>query len=483
MEPSRINDGKSSIGFEKLGNHDPLVWIESTTTPIQLVVNPDQQLEKFLSLLAKDLQALIISDSDVTNLNEASSILKQFLGNISCLDSGAGLNYIPIDLVKEWQISFDEDDKVEILQLLGESVRCYGSVVLDIKVGEYEEKSAKFYIWEVPDTIVGFSSLQSMGLIPSIHKVEDKASKKNIPVVEKIPSCDNTSDGGSITPVENTNRIMLNVELLSTYVPKIIPYRKIKNPELAELTKRRLQEEVDMGCYVKVSRSEVKSAHPVVIVPKENSVRICGDYTYLNKSVVKPPSVELANIQSVLSIPKGKLRYLSKLDISNAFKQCLLPPHILDHSVITTQFGFYKPLRGVFGISSIPILFEQELSYLFQDLQVIRYLDDLFIYGESLEEHNYFLSKCKEIMAQWNLPVNESKEQILAPEIDFLGYIIRCDGSITAKEKYKKMLYQRPTSNSQLLSFIERMTYLKQMFSDFSKTMRPLYVKSNEKFY
>ena len=132
------------------------------------------------------------------------------------------MNYIPIDLVKEWQISFDEDDKVEILQLLGESVRCYGSVVLDIKVGEYEEKSAKFYIWEVPDTIVGFSSLQSMGLIPSIHKVEDKASKKNIPVVEKIPSCDNTSDGGSITPVENTNRIMLNVELLSTYVPKII---------------------------------------------------------------------------------------------------------------------------------------------------------------------------------------------------------------------------------------------------------------------
>uniref|UniRef100_A0A0N5BUX4 Uncharacterized protein n=1 Tax=Strongyloides papillosus TaxID=174720 RepID=A0A0N5BUX4_STREA len=81
MEPSRINDGKSSIGFEKLGNHDPLVWIESTTTRIQLVVNPDQQLEKFLSLLPKDLQALIISDSDVTNLDEASSILKQFLGN------------------------------------------------------------------------------------------------------------------------------------------------------------------------------------------------------------------------------------------------------------------------------------------------------------------------------------------------------------------------------------------------------------------
>ncbi|CEF61464.1 Hypothetical protein SRAE_0000058800 [Strongyloides ratti] len=148
----------------------------------------------------------------------------------------------------------------------------------------------------------------------------------------------------SIKSMNNTNRIMLNVELLSIYVSKIISCRKITNPALVELTKRLFQEEVDLECYVKVPRSEVQSVHLVVIVLKENSVWICGDYTYLNKCLVKPTSVELINIHSVLAIPKHKLRYLLKLDILNAFKQCLFPSHILDQSIITTQFGFYKPL-------------------------------------------------------------------------------------------------------------------------------------------
>lgn len=81
MEPYKINDSKSSIRFDKLGNHDLLVWIEATTTRIQLVVNPDQQLENFLSLLPKKLQSLIIVDNVVTCLSDASSILRSFLGD------------------------------------------------------------------------------------------------------------------------------------------------------------------------------------------------------------------------------------------------------------------------------------------------------------------------------------------------------------------------------------------------------------------
>ncbi|CEF61456.1 Reverse transcriptase domain-containing protein [Strongyloides ratti] len=522
MEPYKINDSKSSIRFDKLGNHDLLVWIEATTTRIQLVVNPDQQLEKFLSLLPKKLQSLIIVDNVVTCLSDASSILRSFLGDrrnslpneLNCtdkeaevasllltvlrspthfvkdwlkegevvnleslknfeltnhslltkdeqankkkpfvqqqgekfklklddkpgflvsyvpkwcmsvvfneksyvnsyLDSGAGFNYIFVDLVKQWALPMDENDTIKILQLLGASVHCYGSVILNIKIGAHSKLASKFYVLEVSHTIIGLTS----------------------------------------------------VELLDNYVPKIIPYRKITNVALAKLTKRKLQEEVDSGCYVKVPKCEVLSAHPIVAIPKKESVCICENYTYLNKFIEKPSSMELVNIQSVLAIPKHKLRYLSELDISNAF---------------------FKPLREVFGISSISILFEQELYNLFQDLQIIRYLDDLFIYGKSLEKHNHSLFKCKEIMSSWNLPVNETKKQILALEIDFLRFTIGCDGSVTAKEKYKpydlfKSIIHRFFQNNEV--FVHESKFMKIVPQANDETVYAFIFCDNQLFY
>uniref|UniRef100_A0A913I586 Integrase catalytic domain-containing protein n=1 Tax=Strongyloides stercoralis TaxID=6248 RepID=A0A913I586_STRER len=230
-------------------------------------------------------------------------------------------------------------------------------------------------------------------------------------------------------------------------------------------------------------KQAITNCSQITIVSKGKDVRICGSYVRLNQFIKDGPQMDMTNILTILATPKHQFKYLSQLDIKDAFKQCTLPEHILDAAVITTTEGYFRPLKEVFGIKSIPNWFDLELATRFKYLPIVRYLDDIIIMAESLQQHDSILSQCRTILHEWNLPTNPKKEKILVPEVEFLGHFIRTDGTVTPMSKYSEAHYTRPTSNATLQSFNGQVTYLKHAFPDFAKTMKLLYVKGNKTFF
>ncbi|XP_058448821.1 uncharacterized protein LOC131428795 [Malaya genurostris] len=66
--------------------------------------------------------------------------------------------------------------------------------------------------------------------------------------------------------------------------------------------------------------------------------------------------------------------------------------------------------------------------YEIKDVKAIVYLDDIIVFGTTVEEHNNNLSKVLKALRQHNLKVEPGKCQILKDEIKYLGHVIDQNG-------------------------------------------------------
>lgn len=69
-----------------------------------------------------------------------------------------------------------------------------------------------------------------------------------------------------------------------------------------------------------------------------------------------------------------------------------------------------------------------DILYLFLDIFVIIYIDDIIIYSWSKIEHKEYLHIILKILHKYKLYVKKSKCQFRQSEIDFLGHHIMAQG-------------------------------------------------------
>ncbi|CAH2100780.1 unnamed protein product [Euphydryas editha] len=111
----------------------------------------------------------------------------------------------------------------------------------------------------------------------------------------------------------------------------------------------RLQRE---GVIYKVDRSDY-GTHIVAVIKSNGDIRICGDYKITLNPILKDFHYPLPRIEEIFSILAGGEQY-TKLDLSNAFQQCLLHEESQAMTAITTHVGTFVYRRVPFGIKCIP---------------------------------------------------------------------------------------------------------------------------------
>ncbi len=223
---------------------------------------------------------------------------------------------------------------------------------------------------------------------------------------------------------------------------------------------------------------------PMVAVPKKTGqIRICVDLKQLNKAVKRDKFV-LPTIDDIL--PKlAHAQVFSLLDAASGFWQLPLDIDCAKLTTFINPFGRYFFRRLPFGITSVPEIFQREMSAILKDLEgVAVFMDNILVYGNTPEEHEYRLHRALEAVDRAGLMLNTEKCLLRQGQLRYLGHIIDKEGihSDTAKIEAITNL-EKPKNISELRRIFGMIHYLGRYVPHLSDVIRPLNDLLNEMQY
>ena len=121
----------------------------------------------------------------------------------------------------------------------------------------------------------------------------------------------------------------------------------------------------------------------MVPVPKKNGkVRICVDFTALNRNVCRERYILPTVDESLTKLSEGKV--FSTLDANSGFWQVPMGTESRHLATFITPIGRFCFNRLPFGISSAPKHFQRRMSTILDSIfGVLCNVDDILVYGEN----------------------------------------------------------------------------------------------------
>ncbi|KAK7925636.1 hypothetical protein WMY93_007946 [Mugilogobius chulae] len=238
--------------------------------------------------------------------------------------------------------------------------------------------------------------------------------------------------------------------------------------------RRHLQQLLEAG-ILKESRSPYAS--PIVVVRKKNgSIRICIDYRTLNSRTI-PDQYTIPRIDDALDCLTGS-KWFSVLDLRSGYYQIAMSEEDKEKTAFICPLGFYQFERMPQGITGAPATFQRLMEKAVGDmhlLQVIVYLDDIIVFGKTLEEHEQRLLKVLDRLEEYGLKVSIDKCQFCQSQVKYVGHIVSEAGIATDPEKVAVVKnWPEPTDLKSLRSFLGFCGYYRRFIASYSTIVRPL---------
>ena len=155
--------------------------------------------------------------------------------------------------------------------------------------------------------------------------------------------------------------------------------------ELQEL-KVHIQELLDKG-FIRLSTS-LWGASVLFVKKKDKTLRLCIDYRQLNKVTINN-RYSLPRIDDLFNQLRG-VRVYSKIDLCTGYHQLRVREADIPKTMFRTRHGHFEFTVMPFGLTNAPTTFMDLMHRVFQpylDQFVVVFVDDIFIYSKSKEEH------------------------------------------------------------------------------------------------
>lgn len=169
---------------------------------------------------------------------------------------------------------------------------------------------------------------------------------------------------------------------------------------------------------------------------------------------------------------------IGKCDLKSGFHQIEVEKFDRQKTAFSTDKGHFEFIRMPFGLKNAPATFQRAMNNILGDLVgrcCLVYLDDIIIFGSSLQQHLENLNKVLERLIKSNLKVQLDKCEFLKKECEFLGHIVTQDGIKPNPNKIEKILdWPIPKTTTQIKGFLGILGYYRKFIRDFAKLTKPL---------
>ena len=131
-----------------------------------------------------------------------------------------------------------------------------------------------------------------------------------------------------------------------------------------------------------------------------------------------------------------------------------------------------------FGLTNAPAVFMDYMNRIFRpylDKFVIVFIDDILVYSKTEEEHVEHLRTVLQILRDGKLYAKLSKCEFWKSEVKFLGHVVSKQGIAVDPAKVEAVMnWERPTSVTEIRSFLGLAGYYRRFIKGFSQLALPL---------
>jgi transposase InsO family protein len=216
---------------------------------------------------------------------------------------------------------------------------------------------------------------------------------------------------------------------------------------------------------------------PIVVVrKKDGDIRLCVDFRRLN-AVTSRPIFPIPATQHLFDTLEGS-GYFSSLDLSQGYHQIPVAKCDIPKTAFTTRKGQFEYLRMPMGLCSAPGSFQKVMHSVLRNEnweKCLVYLDDILIFGRTMEEHNDRLATVLTRIRDSGLKLSPSKCHFAKKEVEYLGHVISSAGIKTSQRKIDKVKnWPSPNNETELRSFLGLCGYYRRFIKNYSSIVAPL---------
>ncbi len=249
--------------------------------------------------------------------------------------------------------------------------------------------------------------------------------------------------------------------------------RKIPFP-LRKTVKEKLMKMVDDGVITPITEP-TDWVSPMSIASRKGKIRLCIDLTRLNRNV-KREIFPIPPIEESLAKPRGA-KIFSKIDANSGFHQCNLAEESKKLTTFLTPFGRFYFNKLPFGITSAPEFFQAQMNRILEGCpNTICHMDDILVWGKTVEEHDQHLNILLAKLQEANLTLNAEKCEFRKKSVKFLGFILSENSIKPDPERVEAILQMtEPTNRTELQSFLGSVNFLSRHIPNRSTALEPLH--------
>ena len=223
-------------------------------------------------------------------------------------------------------------------------------------------------------------------------------------------------------------------------------------------------------------KSAPQAAPMLCILKKTGKLQMVVDCQKRNDNTVKDITPFPDQDQIRMDITQAK--YRSKVDLSNVYEQVRVEPQDVWKTAFSTIYGTFISQVMQQGDCNAPATFQHLMTVIFRDhlgCFVYTYLNDLFVYSETIEEHEQHLRAVFKILRKNGFYLEKEKCNLYAVRLDCLGHIINEKGIHADRDKMSWIRsWRTPRNLNEVQWFVGLMEYLAQFMPDVSTYTTPL---------
>ena len=370
-------------------------------------------------------------------------------------------------------------------------IKTSGCFTLLLKAGRKETREQITFCSDVDDIYLSRSACRRLGFI-------HEGFPQQVPKTGMVAACNDIAQEDFVTP-ELINQFQdlffshfsdvfsEEAELKAMRGPPMKIYLKKDAKPFALRTARsipfalrsQVKAEIDrlvkIGVWKPVGDRPTEWCHPLVIVPKTGSVRLCVDLTKLNTEVERIVHPAATPKEIIASIPPGS-KWFSKFDAVSGYWQMALAEDSQDLTCVITPWGRFVHTRSPMGFISTGDTYNLRGDQALGDLpQVEKIVDDSLVHSllfkVHIEDTWEFLSRCQE----HGITLSKSKMAFCVHELDFVGYHVSWRGISPNPKKLDAIAnFPKPCNITDLRSFMGLVNQLGQFSKKVSETAEPL---------